>query len=84
MKNNTFNVKNLLTNEQTTIDAGRLLDYLDDFFDPKDEHGEECGCGCCGGDECCDGECDCDHDFDDEDGENEHCCHHHHKECNKA
>ena len=83
MKNNTFNVKNLLTKEQATIDAGRLLDYLDDFFDPKDEH-DECGCGCCGGDECCDGECDCDHDFDDEEGENEHCCHHHHKECNKA
>ena len=79
LKDNTVNVKNMLTKEQVNISMQELPSYLVEKLDQNEhQHEHSCECSCCEGEEC-------EHDYDcDCDNEEGHCnCHHKH-DCNKA
>jgi hypothetical protein len=74
LKDGVFNVKDIKTQEQITIEKEYLLDFLDKAINQKGHHHHDHDC-CCGG-ECCDDDCDCEHDHH----EHDCCCEHHHEE----
>ena len=74
LKDGVFNVKDIKTQEQITIEKEYLLDFLDKAINHQEHHHHDHDC-CCGG-ECCDDDCDCEHDHH----EHDCCCGHHHEE----
>ncbi len=78
LKDNTVNVKNMLTKEQVNISMQELPSYLVEKLDQNEhQHEHSCECSCCEGEECEHDDCDCDN-------EEGHCCCHHKHDCNKA